>query len=57
MGAGVFDAFLQAERHARLVKRDTRRQKRIAEAAIDYEYTPLSVAVPPMSKKIKFDEE
>eukprot|EP00884_Botryococcus_braunii_P011597 jgi/Botrbrau1/20438/Bobra.145_2s0003.1 len=46
----------QAERQARLVKRDSRRKKRIAEADIEYEYKGLSSAVPPKPKKIKFDD-
>lgn len=44
------------KRQRQAVERDLRRQRRIAQAGIEYEYTGLEGAVPKKAKKTKFDD-
>ncbi|PRW45663.1 MKI67 FHA domain-interacting nucleolar phospho [Chlorella sorokiniana] len=47
----------EAEKRARqAVERDERRQRRIAQAGIDYQYEPLAAQVAPKPKKTKFED-
>ena len=43
-------------RVARAIKKDKQRQRRIAEAGIEYEYPPLMSLVPAKPKKTLFDD-
>lgn len=45
-----------AKRVATLLRRDRKRQARIKEAGIDYEYDGLAAALPAKAKKIKFTD-
>ena len=45
-----------AKRVAALLRRDRKRQERIKEAGIDYEYDGLAAALPAKAKKIKFSD-
>jgi nucleolar protein 15 len=44
-----------AKRVARAIKKDKIRQKKIAAAGIDYEYTPLQATAPQKPKKMTFE--
>ncbi|KAI7838449.1 hypothetical protein COHA_007712 [Chlorella ohadii] len=47
----------EAEKRARqAVERDERRQRRIAQAGIDYQYEPLAAQVPKKAKKTVFED-
>jgi hypothetical protein len=46
----------QAARVQRVLRRDEERQKRIKAAGIDYEYKPVTAALPPQPKATKLDE-
>ncbi|KAK9823917.1 hypothetical protein WJX72_006347 [[Myrmecia] bisecta] len=47
----------EAQRTARAIKRDQQRQKRIRDAGLDYEYTPLQTLVAPKAKHTKFNAD